>query len=604
MGELRLKGVTKSFGEAQVIHPTDLTIRDGDFTVFVGPSGCGKSTMLRMIAGLEDITSGTLEIDGRRVNDLPPVERGISMVFQSYALYPHMTVYENIAFPLRVSREDQQEVDRRVRKAAGVLKLDERLRHKPGALSGGQRQRVAIGRAIVREPEVFLFDEPLSNLDAALRAEMRVELSRLHQSLGNTMIYVTHDQVEAMTMADTIVVLRDGKVEQSGTPLELYHRPGSRFVAGFIGNPSMNFLPARCLGVSPEGVRIAVDGGPEATIPVDGGAAEGDALTLGVRPDDLRPASGAVRLTLTVDVVERLGNQTVIHAFGPNGVPVCAVGGGTAAAVAGGSLETGFDPADAHLFDGEGRAMARRVDPRADRRVGTDGGGGLMRVEVHAAAEAAARSAADRIADTLRAKPDAVLGLATGGTMEPVYDALIGTHRSGLSFAGATTFNLDEYAGLPPDHPQSYRHYIRERLLRHVDIEPARTHVPRGDMDPAEAARGFESRLAAAEPIDIQLLGLGRNGHIGFNEPGSAFDSVTRARSPSPRPPWPPTPASSPATRRLPPARSPWASARSCGRGASSCSPADRRRRRRCATRFSAPWGRMSPPRRSGRILT
>ena len=362
MGQLTLKGVSKSFGAVEVIRPTDLTIRDGEFTVFVGPSGCGKSTMLRMIAGLEEITDGTLEIDGRRVNDLAPVDRGISMVFQSYALYPHMSVYENIAFPLRVARAPQAEVDARVEKAAGILKLTERLGHKPGALSGGQRQRVAIGRAIVREPEVFLFDEPLSNLDAALRAEMRVELSRLHQSLGNTMIYVTHDQVEAMTMADTIVVLREGRIEQAGSPLELYHRPASRFVAGFIGNPAMNFLPARCLGAGPEGVRIAIEDGPEALIPVNGAAREGEPLVLGVRPDDLRPGRGGVPLALTADVVERLGNQTVIYATGPGGISLCAVGSGTERAATGGAIAAGFDPADAHLFGEDGRAFGRRVD--------------------------------------------------------------------------------------------------------------------------------------------------------------------------------------------------------------------------------------------------
>ena len=362
MGELTLQGVTKSFGSHRVIQPTDLTIRDGDFTVFVGPSGCGKSTMLRMIAGLEDITTGTLSIDGRVVNDLAPVERGISMVFQSYALYPHMSVYENIAFPLRVSRTPQAEVDARVARAAEILQLSERLRHRPGALSGGQRQRVAIGRAIVREPEVFLFDEPLSNLDAALRAEMRVELSRLHQSLGNTMIYVTHDQVEAMTMADTIVVLRDGRVEQAGSPLELYHRPRSRFVAGFIGNPSMNVLPARCLSSGPDGVRVALEGGPEALIPVDGGAEPGEAMSLGIRPDDLRPGHGSARMTLGVDVVERLGPQTVIYAEGPGALTLCAIGPGTVRAASSERIEVGFDPADAHLFGADGRALDRRVD--------------------------------------------------------------------------------------------------------------------------------------------------------------------------------------------------------------------------------------------------
>jgi multiple sugar transport system ATP-binding protein len=363
MGQLELKGVTKSFGRAQVIRPTDLTIGDGEFVVFVGPSGCGKSTMLRMIAGLEEITSGTIEIDGRVVNNLPPVKRGISMVFQSYALYPHMTVYENIAFPLRVAKEPNDVVEARVQKAADVLQLGPRLRHKPAALSGGQRQRVAIGRAIVREPSVFLFDEPLSNLDAALRAEMRVELSRLHQKLGNTMIYVTHDQVEAMTMASTIVVLRDGRIEQSGSPLELYHRPQNRFVAGFIGNPSMNFLPCVAVGSDSEGVRVRLrDSDAEGTIPVDGEVAAGTALELGIRPEAMRPGQGAMRLEVQTDVVERLGDQTIIYAKPAGGDMLCVVGSGTERVRAGNRLVAGFDAADAHLFDADGRAFTRRVD--------------------------------------------------------------------------------------------------------------------------------------------------------------------------------------------------------------------------------------------------
>ena len=360
MGEVRLKSVTKSFGAVDVIRPTDLVIEDGDFVVFVGPSGCGKSTMLRMIAGLEEVTAGTVEIDGRVVNDLAPVKRGIAMVFQSYALYPHMSVYENIAFPLRVAKTPQKEVDRLVHKAADVLKLGERLGHKPGALSGGQRQRVAIGRAIVREPKVFLFDEPLSNLDAALRAEMRVELSRLHTQLGNTMIYVTHDQIEAMTMADKIVVLQAGVIEQAGTPLELFHRPRNRFVAGFLGNPTMNFLPAVSEGSGEGGVRVRLASGGAVTVPVAGRVAAGEAVTLGIRPDDLRPGAGG--LTLTPEVVERLGNQTVIHAATPEGAAVIVVGGGAEQVAVGQPFEAGFDPSDAHLFREDGSALERQVD--------------------------------------------------------------------------------------------------------------------------------------------------------------------------------------------------------------------------------------------------
>jgi len=361
MGDLKLTGVAKDFGAVRVIHPTDLHIREGEFTVFVGPSGCGKSTMLRMIAGLEDISAGSLEIDGRVVNDLPPSRRGIAMVFQSYALYPHMDVYENIAFPLRVERRPEAEVRQKVQTVAEVLKLTERLRHKPGELSGGQRQRVAIGRAIVREPSVFLFDEPLSNLDAALRGEMRVELSRLHVRLGNTMIYVTHDQVEAMTMADRIVVLNAGRVEQVGTPLELFHRPANRFVAGFIGNPNMNFLPATAEATGPEGIGLRLEHGPALTAPVEGRAATGESLTLGIRPDDLRPDPSG--LPCRVDVVERLGSSTVVYLIAPGGQQLCMVTDGTAAVAPGETVSLGFDPAAAHVFAQDGRALPRRRVP-------------------------------------------------------------------------------------------------------------------------------------------------------------------------------------------------------------------------------------------------
>src|SRR6185312_15685499 len=242
VGELALRDIVKSFGAIEVVKRVSLDVREGEFVVFVGPSGCGKSTLLRMIAGLEHTTAGDIVIDGARVNDLPPVKRGIAMVFQSYALYPHMDVFENIAFPLRVEKLPKPQIKAKVEEATRILQLGDHLRKKPGTLSGGQRQRVAIGRAIVREPRIFLFDEPLSNLDAALRTEMRIELMRLHKDLGATMIYVTHDQVEAMTMADKIVVLNAGRVEQVGTPLDLYNHPRNRFVAGFIGNPKMNFI--------------------------------------------------------------------------------------------------------------------------------------------------------------------------------------------------------------------------------------------------------------------------------------------------------------------------------------------------------------------------
>ena len=268
MGKIELTKVRKSFGEVEVIPGIDLTIENGEFVVFVGPSGCGKSTLLRLIAGLEDTTSGTIEIDGKDATDLPPAKRGLAMVFQSYALYPHMTVRKNIAFPLKMAGMDRAGQDRRVEHAAKVLNLTNYLDRRPGQLSGGQRQRVAIGRAIVREPAAFLFDEPLSNLDAALRVGMRQEISELHQSLKTTMIYVTHDQVEAMTMADRIVVLNAGRIEQVGSPLDLYRNPRNLFVAGFIGSPRMNFITgaearahdAHTIGIRPE--HISVGDGP------------------------------------------------------------------------------------------------------------------------------------------------------------------------------------------------------------------------------------------------------------------------------------------------------------------------------------------------------
>ena len=269
MGRITLDKVTKRFGDLEVIPPLDLTIEDGEFTVFVGPSGCGKSTLLRLIAGLEDISSGQIRIDREDATHVPPAKRGLAMVFQSYALYPHMSVRKNIAFPLRMAKLDRAEIDRRVENAAAVLNLTDYLDRRPGQLSGGQRQRVAIGRAIVREPAAFLFDEPLSNLDAALRVGMRLEISELHERLKTTMIYVTHDQVEAMTMADRIVVLRRGNIEQVGTPLELYHSPRNLFVAGFIGSPKMNFIEgeeaarhgARTIGIRPEHLEVSTEGG-------------------------------------------------------------------------------------------------------------------------------------------------------------------------------------------------------------------------------------------------------------------------------------------------------------------------------------------------------
>ncbi|WP_193227873.1 ABC transporter ATP-binding protein [Aureimonas psammosilenae] len=363
MGQLSLAKVRKSYDALEIIKGVDLDIRDGEFVVFVGPSGCGKSTLLRMIAGLEDISAGDIAIDGKRVNDLPPVRRGIAMVFQSYALYPHMTVFENIAFPLRVEGMKQDELNRRVENAARILHLDQRLQQKPGMLSGGQRQRVAIGRAIVREPKIFLFDEPLSNLDAALRADMRIELAKLHRQLKATMIYVTHDQVEAMTMADRIVVLNAGTISQVGAPLELYHKPANTFVAGFIGNPRMNMLPVTGVAASEAGVEVDYKG-IKAVIPVaPRGDVVGKRLTLGIRPEHIHMEEGEIRLPIVPTVIERLGAQTVAYAaLSGEDENFCALLPGTAAVRPDETITAGIRTVDCHLFGEDGAAFERRVD--------------------------------------------------------------------------------------------------------------------------------------------------------------------------------------------------------------------------------------------------
>nr|WP_316656332.1 sn-glycerol-3-phosphate ABC transporter ATP-binding protein UgpC [uncultured Gellertiella sp.] len=363
MGQLNLNSVRKVFGSYEVLAGVDLDVADGEFVVFVGPSGCGKSTLLRMIAGLEDATGGDIVIDGVRVNDLPPVRRGIAMVFQSYALYPHMSVFENIAFPLRVEGMDEARLREKVESAARILHLEERLQQKPGLLSGGQRQRVAIGRAIVREPKIFLFDEPLSNLDAALRADMRIELAKLHQRLKATMIYVTHDQVEAMTMADRIVVLNAGGIAQIGAPLDLYHKPANLFVAGFIGNPKMNFLKVTCRATGDAGVEIDCRG-QSVLLPVQPRAvAEGTELTLGIRPEHVRMGAGDIALTITPSVIERLGAQTVAYAALDAATEnFCATLAGSVGIRVGEPLATALDAADCHLFDAEGIAFERRVE--------------------------------------------------------------------------------------------------------------------------------------------------------------------------------------------------------------------------------------------------
>ena len=314
MAEVELRKAYKRYGDVEVIHGVDMTLPSGEFIVFVGPSGCGKSTLLRMVAGLEDISEGSVHIGGRDVTHVEAVDRGIAMVFQSYALYPHMTVEENMGFGLRMGGVPKDEVKAKVVEAAMTLQLDQLLARKPKNLSGGQRQRVAIGRAIVRNPDVFLFDEPLSNLDAELRVEMRLQIARLHNQLNATMIYVTHDQVEAMTMADKIVVLRDGHVEQMGTPLELYHHPDNLFVAGFIGSPRMNFIDVTLISGSTDSVLVRLPGGGEVSINVDASrAVAGSKATLGVRPEDLAADEGDFVLTLEVDVAERLGGSTYLY---------------------------------------------------------------------------------------------------------------------------------------------------------------------------------------------------------------------------------------------------------------------------------------------------
>jgi multiple sugar transport system ATP-binding protein len=357
MSQLSLKRLEKSFNEARIIKGIDLDVSEGEFVVFVGPSGCGKSTLLRMIAGLEDVSEGEIEIGGRIVNDLPPVQRGIAMVFQSYALYPHMSVYENIAFPLRVEKLPQAEVDKRVSAAARVLQLESRLQHRPGQLSGGQRQRVAIGRAIVRQPKIFLFDEPLSNLDAALRSEMRIELMELHKRLGSTMIYVTHDQVEAMTMADKIVVLDAGTIAQVGSPLDLYHKPDNLFVAGFIGSPKMNFISGTVRAA--DGSKAVVDLGALGTIelPRTSTAIAGQDVTLGIRPEHLGLGEGDFTIDTTPNIVEQLGIHTITYSTLPGGENFIGLFEGNPDLADGKPVRMSFATDKVHLFDARGLAV-------------------------------------------------------------------------------------------------------------------------------------------------------------------------------------------------------------------------------------------------------
>jgi multiple sugar transport system ATP-binding protein len=358
MATVALKNVKKSYGDVNIIQGVDLAIQDREFVVFVGPSGCGKSTLLRMIAGLEEITSGDLSIDGKTVNDVPPDQRGLAMVFQSYALYPHMSVEKNMGFALKLAGVPKAERDAKVNEAARILQLEKLLDRKPGQLSGGQRQRVAIGRAIVRQPKVFLFDEPLSNLDASLRVQMRIEIARLHNELDATMIYVTHDQIEAMTMADRSVVLRAGRIEQVGTPLELYHYPANTFVAGFIGSPKMNLTPSKLKKMGPEGATVTLPGGKDIVIPVQptNATAPGSDVTLGVRPEQLSIAADGP-LSGTVAVVEHLGGETLVYVDVGNKNLVTVKAPGSALVQVGSPVKVGVITDEANLFDKDGMAM-------------------------------------------------------------------------------------------------------------------------------------------------------------------------------------------------------------------------------------------------------
>ena len=357
MADLTLRGIVKRYGAVQVIHGVDLDIKHGEFVVFVGPSGCGKSTLLRMIAGLEEISDGELCIDGERVNEVAPAKRKIAMVFQSYALYPHMSVYDNLAFGLRTAGEKKDVIDRRVQQVAKMLQIESYLQRKPKALSGGQRQRVAIGRAIVREPRLFLFDEPLSNLDAELRVQMRVELSRLHADLGSTMIYVTHDQVEAMTMADRIVVLKEGMIEQAGTPLQLYNLPANRFVAGFIGSPKMNFLDGVVAGQSGSGTDIRLGSGDIVSVTARAPRiADGASVCVGIRPEHVEIADGG--LPMQVALTEQLGGNTVLYGSLAAQQPLVVQVVGQSRIKRGDTVHVRLPPASCHGFTADGKSMA------------------------------------------------------------------------------------------------------------------------------------------------------------------------------------------------------------------------------------------------------
>lgn len=360
MTNVVLNKLKKSFGPIDVIHGVDLNIKSGEFVVFVGPSGCGKSTLLRLIAGLEEATSGKISIGEQDVTYVEPAERGVAMVFQSYALYPHMTVRENMGFGLKMTGHDAKFVDERVKKAAEILKLDALLDRKPKQLSGGQRQRVAIGRSIVREPKVFLFDEPLSNLDAELRVQMRLEIAKLHNDLGATMIYVTHDQVEAMTLADKIVVLRAGRVEQFGSPLDLYNDPDNQFVSGFIGSPKMNHLSGTVTAYAAGKATVEIDGfdGAKAKVPTSTKLEKGHKVTLGIRPEHFT-ADGSAQLDVKIDVIEDLGGASFAYSGADIADPLTIQLPEGHSVAQGKATSASFDPARAFLFDAQTQERIR-----------------------------------------------------------------------------------------------------------------------------------------------------------------------------------------------------------------------------------------------------
>jgi multiple sugar transport system ATP-binding protein len=359
MATVTLRGARKSFGDVHIIKGVDLDIADGEFCVFVGPSGCGKSTLLRMIAGLEEMSSGSLQIGGREMANVEPADRGVAMVFQSYALYPHMTVRDNIGFGLRMTGHDRADIEKRTKHAADMLQLGPMMDRKPSQLSGGQRQRVAIGRAIVREPDVFMFDEPLSNLDAALRVQMRIEIGKLHQDLKSTMVYVTHDQVEAMTMADKIVVLHAGVIEQVGAPLELYHRPQNMFVAGFIGSPKMNFIKTTASPGQKGMINVALPGGGK--ISLDGRGAtvsSNQQVTLGIRPEHVQVSgAGDAKLKGTLKLAEYLGSESMFYMTLNDGGDFSVKADGMAKADASKPLAVSISANACHLFDSSGKTI-------------------------------------------------------------------------------------------------------------------------------------------------------------------------------------------------------------------------------------------------------